>query len=153
MNQWILEHYLAVVRLVSMLPGGDGILRRLRFHHALILWLSRAAMASSGPRIVPVAVSAGVLLIVLWWAWSPRMFPDGDRFRVTFLDVGQGDSAVIELPDDRLFIAEGRPMNDSTGPWRWWVPFLWTGEFMCDDQLLAHIPNSIMLRSGWVVRH
>jgi len=35
------------------------------------------------------------------------MFLDGDYFRVTFLDVGQGDSAVIELPDGQVVLIDG----------------------------------------------
>jgi competence protein ComEC len=47
--------------------------------------------------IVALAADVG------WWAWL-RAAPG--RLRVTFLDVGQGDAAVAELPDGRVLVVD-----------------------------------------------
>jgi competence protein ComEC len=57
-----------------------------------------------------------VALLVLavdvgWWAWE-RSAPG--RLRIAFLDVGQGDAAVVELPDGRVLVVDagGFPASD-----------------------------------------
>ncbi|MBC8413572.1 DNA internalization-related competence protein ComEC/Rec2, partial [bacterium] len=48
----------------------------------------------------------------------------GDELRVTFLDIGQGDSAVVELPDGRVALIDGGSKKPDMGrmvvaPWLW----------------------------------
>ncbi|HWP65163.1 MAG TPA: ComEC/Rec2 family competence protein [Candidatus Limnocylindria bacterium] len=57
-------------------------------------WRARAAAGM----VLLLAVDAG------WWAWE-RHAPG--RLRVAFLDVGQGDAAVVELPDGRVVVVDG----------------------------------------------
>jgi competence protein ComEC len=68
------------------------------------------------------ALVATAVVMTLW----PLLPADG-RLRVTFLDVGQGDSVVIELPDGRTILVDtgpgGRRRLD-TGE-RVVAPFLW----------------------------
>jgi competence protein ComEC len=91
---------------------------------------SRAAWGS-GPPGVRTGAAAGALgaalvaiavVITLW----PLLPADG-RLRVTFLDVGQGDSIVIELPDGRTILVDtgpgGRRRLDAGE--RVIAPFLW----------------------------
>ena len=40
------------------------------------------------------------------WAWQARVRATDDALRVTFLDVGQGDAAVIELPDGAVWLVD-----------------------------------------------
>ena len=156
LNQWILEHYVAVVRLVSMLPGGEwhvaapSAFTMLLFYGCLVLLWRRVGHAS-----FRLAAGAGVLLIVLWWAWSPRMFPDGDRFRVTFLDVGQGDSAVIELPDGQVVLIDGGATYERFDMGRAVVgPFLWNRGIHAIDQVIGTHPQLDHVGGlAWVVRH
>jgi competence protein ComEC len=108
LNQWLLEHFVAAVRVVSMLPGVEwhvaapSALTMVMFYSCLaLLWWQVRGTAFRW------AAGAGVLILLLWWTWSPRMFLDGDHFRVTFLDVGQGDSAVVELPDGQVVLIDG----------------------------------------------
>jgi competence protein ComEC len=156
LNQWLLEHFVAAVRLVSMLPGGEwhvaapSALTMLLFYGCLVLVWQRV-----GSVAVRLAAGAGVLLVLLWWAWSPRMFLDGDHFRVTFLDVGQGDSAVVELPDGQVVLIDGGATYERFDMGRGVVaPFLWNRGIRTIDQVIGTHPQLDHVGGlAWVVRH
>ncbi len=155
-NQWLLEHFVAAIRLVAMIPGGawyvaaPSVFSMLFFYSCLMLLWQRA-----GSQAFRYAVGAGVVLVVLWWAWSPRMFPDGDHFRVTFLDVGQGDSAVLELPDGQVVLIDGGATYDRFDMGRAVVaPFLWNRGIHAIDQVIGTHPQLDHVGGlAWVVRH
>ena len=156
LNQWLLEHFVAAVRLVSMLPGGEwhvaapSALTMLLFYGCLVLLWQRVGSAA-----FRLAAGAGVLLVLLWWAWSPRMFPDGDHFRVTFLDVGQGDSAVVELPDGQVVLIDGGATYERFDMGRGVVaPFLWNRGIHAIDEVIGTHPQLDHVGGlAWVVRH
>jgi competence protein ComEC len=155
-NQWLLEHFVAAVRLVSTLPGGEwhvaapSIPTMILFYGALLLlWVK------VGSWVFRLVAGAGVLLLLLWWAWSPRMFLDGDHFRVTFLDVGQGDSAVVELPDGQVVLIDGGATYERFDMGRSVVaPFLWNRGIRTIDQVIGTHPQLDHVGGlAWVVRH
>ena len=156
LNQWLLEHFVAAVRLMSMLPGGEwhvaapSALAMLLFYGCLGLIWQRV-----GSQAFRLAAGVGVLLILLWWAWSPRMFLDGDHFRVTFLDVGQGDSAVVELPDGQVVLIDGGATYERFDMGRGVVaPFLWNRGIHTIDQVIGTHPQLDHVGGlAWVVRH
>ena len=156
LNQWLLEHFVAAIRLVSMLPGGEwhvavpSVLTMLLFYGCLVLLWQRVGSAA-----FRLAAGAGVLLVLLWWAWSPRMFLDGDHFRVTFLDVGQGDSAVVELPDGQVVLIDGGATYERFDMGRAVVaPFLWNRGIRTIDQVIGTHPQLDHVGGlAWVVRH
>ncbi|MEP6959080.1 MAG: DNA internalization-related competence protein ComEC/Rec2 [Nitrospirota bacterium] len=156
LNQWFLEHFVAAVRLVSMLPGVEwhvaapSALTMVVFYGCLaLLWRQ---VGSAAFRLV---AGAGVLLLLLWWAWSPRIFLDGDHFRVTFLDVGQGDSAVVELPDGQVVLIDGGATYERFDMGRGVVaPFLWNRGIRIIDQVIGTHPQLDHVGGlAWVVRH
>jgi len=70
-----------------------------------------------------IILSAVVLVATLW----PWVRPADGRLRVTFLDVGQGDAAFLELPDGRRLLVDGGPGGErrfDVGE-RVVAPFLW----------------------------
>ena len=156
LNQWLLEYYMAAIRLVSMLPGGEwhvaapSVLTMLLFYGCLLLLWQQA-----GRPAFRFAAGAGLLLVLLWWAWSPRMFLDGDHFRVTFLDVGQGDSAVVELPDGQVVLIDGGAAYERFDMGRAVVaPFLWNRGIHAIDQVIGTHPQLDHVGGlAWVVRH
>jgi competence protein ComEC len=156
-NQWFLEHFVAAIRLVSMIPGGEwhvaapSILTMLWFYGCLGLIWQRVGGAA-----LRVAAGAGVLLVLLWWVWSPRMFLlERDQFRVTFLDVGQGDSAVVELPDGQVVLIDGGAAYERFDMGRGVVaPFLWNRGIHAIDQVIGTHPQLDHVGGlAWVVRH
>ena len=156
LNQWLLEYFVMAIRFVSMLPGGEwhvaapSVPTMLLFYACLVvIWKHK------GRPVFRFAAGAGALLVLLWWAWSPRVFLDGDRFRVTFLDVGQGDSAVVELPDGQVVLIDGGATYERFDMGRGVVaPFLWNRGIRVIDQVIGTHPQLDHVGGlAWVVRH
>lgn len=106
----------------------------LIFYAFLILWLGRGYL-----RLKPKHFLACLLFIMNVAVWE-RLFEDRDpRIRITFLDVGHGDSAVVEMPGGQVFLVDAGP----GGVWdqgRMTVaPFLWSrGLKRIDGVILTH---------------
>jgi competence protein ComEC len=168
-----------VVTAAGTLPMGGGLEHLLRGMIEGLRWcttLSGAEWHVSAPSLPSVVVfyaalvalgaaavslrvrlvgAALVLCLAGWWMVSPRLGPDGDRWRVTFLDVGQGDSAVIELPDGRTVLIDGGARYERLDMGSAVVaPFLWNRGIRHIDtvvgthQQMDHVSGLI-----WVLRH
>ncbi len=89
-------------------PGGEwyvaapSIPALALFYSGLLVTSLRAI-----PWRVRVASAGLTMMLIGWWLSPPGSRADGDRWRVTFLDVGQGDSAVVELPDGQIVLIDG----------------------------------------------
>ncbi len=105
-----------VARLVASLPGAQiGPRAALA---VVVLgaagWIGfRFSRARLGTRPTTVAIAAsGVLLLGAAVLWELRPAPTWQQpagLRVTFLDVGQGDSVLLETPSVRVLVDEGPP--------------------------------------------
>ena len=72
-------------------------------------------------RPTALAAIASVALTLAVAAWSTRPQPSWEPpagLRVTFLDVGQGDSALLEVPGGAVLVDEGPPEADVVGQLR-----------------------------------
>jgi len=89
------------------------------------------------------------------WVWEAIPFVDGDRWRVTFLDVGQGDSAVIELPDGKVVLIDGGAKYERFDVGRGVVgPFLWNHGIRRLDAVIATHPQLDHVGGlPWILRH
>lgn len=98
-----------------------------------------------------ILVAAAVLS---WWGWSPRSWPDGETLRVTFLDVGQGDACVLELPDGQAVLIDGGSRYDTLDMGRAVVgPYLWERGITRLDHVLATHPQLDHVGGlAWVLR-
>jgi competence protein ComEC len=104
-----------VARVVASLPGAQlGPRAALGVAAATAaLWLGARfgrSRVTSRPRAA--AVVAGLGLVALAGAWSLRTPPHWEQpggLRVTFLDVGQGDAALLETPSARVLVDQGPP--------------------------------------------
>lgn len=94
------------------------------------LLLSRRA----GGRLVLAVALVGLLADAGWWVHE-RCF--SRNLRVTFLDVGQGDAAVVELPGGAVMVidAGGFPGSDFDTGAAVVGPFLWTRKILHVDAL------------------
>ncbi|MBX3302247.1 MAG: DNA internalization-related competence protein ComEC/Rec2, partial [Nitrospira sp.] len=156
----VLEHLfywmVSGLRWCASIPGGEwyvaapSILMMILFYSGVLL---------SGIHGVPrrfQITGAGMMMVLLaWWLVAPGLPGGGDRWRVTFLDVGQGDSAVIELPDGRTVLIDGGTRHKRFDIGRRVVaPFLWNRGIRRVDlvigthQQLDHVGGLI-----WILRH
>jgi len=94
-------------------------------------------------------------MLVLWWAWSPRILGMGDGFRVMFLDVAQGDSAVIELPGGEVVLIDGGASFERFDMGRAIVgPYLWNRGIRTIDHVIATHPQLDHVGGlAWVLQH
>ena len=102
----------------------------------LIVFLSRNLVS----RWKSLSVLTVLTLCFVWWVWLPRHV-GADEVRVTFLDVGQGDATVIELPDQTILVDGGVAYE------RWDIgrmvvaPYLWDQGIRRIDHVIATHPQ------------
>ena len=71
-----------------------------------------------------------------------RSLSDGEILRVTFLDVGQGDASVLELPDGQTVLIDGGAAYDTLDMGRTVVaPYLWDRGIRRLDHVIATHPQ------------
>ena len=115
-----------VARLFASLPGArvgarEGV---LLLAGAVAAWLAaRRARTRLGCSSRSLVVGgAGVLLLAVagWWALRPpaQAWVQPVGLRVTFLDVGQGDSTLLETAGGAVLVDEGPPEADVAGQLR-----------------------------------
>lgn len=137
-------------------PGGEwhvaapSIPTIALFYSGLLIASFRAVS-----RRVRIAGAGLSLVLIGWWLSPPVSQVDGDRWRVTFLDVGQGDSAVIELPDGQTVLIDGGARYERFDMGKNVVaPFLWSrnihhiSHVIGTHQQLDHVGGLI-----WILRH
>jgi competence protein ComEC len=111
LNGWMAAYLAGCARAVAALPGAQITSGRLLVAFtvssgALLLW----------PRLYPPRLARAAVLgataAVAFVGWdrpreAPPPAPDG--LRLTFLDVGQGDSTLIQVPEGSVLVDEGPP--------------------------------------------
>ena len=113
-----------VARLVASLPSAQiGAKTALAFALTLAaIWLVvRHAPPRRGarrPALAMVVGASGVVALGIagWWAVRPApVWHQPAGLRVTFLDVGQGDSVLLETASARVLVDQGPPEADVAG--------------------------------------
>ncbi|HLC16912.1 MAG TPA: ComEC/Rec2 family competence protein, partial [Thermodesulfovibrionia bacterium] len=122
---WVTE-FLASLPLANVHVQGPSMFAVFLYYAGLIVVLKINGLW----RFIPVAV-AGIVYIV-----TP--FVVGSQTSVTFLDVGQGDSAVVRLPDGRVLLVDGGVRQGDSGQSAV-VSYLWdSGIRKIDFMALSH---------------
>jgi competence protein ComEC len=135
-------------------PQGRFGLDRLLFRVAAVYRsLTLGSAAKRGAIIGLVVVSA---LLVDAGYWFARRHLNGD-LRVTYIDVGQGNSALLELPGGHTALIDGGGFSDNNtfdmGA-RVLAPFLWRKKIRTIDTLVLSHPNSDHLNGLiFIARH
>jgi len=94
-------------------------------------------------RWIRATVMASLALVLGLSIW-PWVAPDNGRLRVTFLDVGQGDAILVELPEGQRLLVDGGPGGNQrldVGE-RVLAPFLWNRPTQRLDVVALTHPDS-----------
>ncbi len=131
------------VRLFAAIPfAAFTIVTPTKIELALLYAAMFAAVCLGGRRRPTVlAAVAFLLLIDLGWWWRDRLH--GEELRVTFLSVGQGDSAVVEFPGGAVLVVDGGGLMSPTfdvGE-RILAPYLWSRRISAIDYLAVTHPQ------------
>lgn len=158
LNQAGAEFMSGIAAAFAGIPGAEwhvaspGIAAMAAFY--LMLAGAISPVAEGGIRWRRWACLIGVMLVLGWWGWSPRDAPGEDAVRVTFLDVGQGDACLLELPDGQTVLIDGGARYDTLDMGRAVVgPYLWERGIRRLDHVIATHPQ--LDHAGglaWVVR-
>ena len=154
--QWSMDRFVDGLTYVASVPGGEWHLAAPSLMTMLMFYGCLATICLRfGRWRARWTAHAGLVLLLTWWIWSPRLLLDGDRFRVTFLDVSQGDSAVLELPDGQVVLIDGGATYERFDMGRGVVgPFLWNRGIRTIDHVIATHPQLDHVGGlAWVLRH
>ena len=111
-NGWLAAYLTACARLVAALPGAQVRSGALLAAGAAVLALSVAALRLPRGRTRHPLALAAVALVVLVAGWRlvpPGVPPPPAGLRLTFLDVGQGDAILVQVPGAAVLVDEGPP--------------------------------------------
>lgn len=101
-------------------------------------------LMANGNRAGILALAVIFIMVLDGCYWLNRRFGNED-LRVTIIDVGQGNSALLELPGGACFLIDGGGFSDNTvfdvGE-RIIAPLLWRKKIMTIDTLALSHPNS-----------
>jgi competence protein ComEC len=111
LNGWLAAYIAVCARLVGGLPFaevGSGVaVAILLGTPAVLLVLQRLpTTARRGALAVAVAVAPAVLV---WQLIPARAAPPPTGLRITFLDVGQGDAVLLQVPQGAILVDQGPP--------------------------------------------
>ena len=135
-------------------PDGKYGLNRLFFRVASVPKLLAAGSAAKRGGIIGLVVVLALLVDAGYWV--ARRHLNGD-LRVTYIDVGQGNSALLELPGGHTALIDGGGFSDNNtfdmGA-RVLAPFLWRKKIRTIDTLVLSHPNSDHLNGLiFIARH
>jgi competence protein ComEC len=114
-NGWLAVYLAGCARLIGGLPYAQVSATTAALGVAVIVALGIVATRLRPPRAQRAAVLAvlAVLIVAGWKLSRPdEQLPPPRGLRMTFLDVGQGDSTLIQVPEGAIVVDEGPPEAD-----------------------------------------
>lgn len=143
LNQGLLDFLSATVGWLARVPGAEWHVASPAIPLIALYYVLLVAAARPGDgRLVRQGCVVSLMFVLAWWAWSPRWGQDGETVRVTFLDVGQGDACVIELPDGQTVLIDAGAAYDTLDMGRTVVgPYLWDRGIRRLDHVIATHPQ------------
>jgi competence protein ComEC len=111
LNGWLAAYLAGVARLFGGLPHARlGSWQTIALvAGVLVLAVIRARVPVARGRRAAALVVVLALALVGWRFWPAQPPPPPTGLRITFLDVGQGDAALIQVPEGAILVDEGPP--------------------------------------------
>ena len=106
LDGWLAAYLVLCARAVASVPHAQ-----LSAAPVLLMTAGLAAVVVLGrrSRTLAVAFVAAGLVAIAWRAAPDPVLPPPTGLRVTFLDVGQGDATLIQVPRGSLLVDQGPP--------------------------------------------
>ncbi len=125
-QQEIIDGVTHVVGLLAQVPGARWHVASPSIFSMAGFYLCLMTALLSRKRMFQVLSVSALILCLSWWLWSPRQVFEEETLRVTFLDVGQGDATVLELPGGDTILVDGGAAYERWDMGRMVVgPYLW----------------------------
>ena len=111
-NGWLVAYLAACARLVGSLPFAQvrspAVLGGLVAVAGVVTLLVRGPRSWRGPILLG---AASVTVVVAAWTLWPRgpSVPPPTGLRISFLDVGQGDAILLQVPQGAVLVDQGPP--------------------------------------------
>jgi competence protein ComEC len=143
LNQWVFDLCAQLVVGLSQVPGAEWYVASPSISSIFLFWCMLGGLVLLRHRpIVRWGCLTMLVGILVWWAWSPRTEWAPGTLRVTFLDVGQGDATLLELPDGQTVLIDGGPAYRRLDMGRAVIgPFLWNRGIHRIDHVVATHPQ------------
>jgi competence protein ComEC len=111
LNGWLASYLAGCARLVAALPGAQITSGRMLLALAACVLTALVWSRLYAPRAARFALLATTTAVALVGWERPRDPPPPapDGLRLTFLDVGQGDATLIQVPEGAVLVDEGPP--------------------------------------------
>jgi competence protein ComEC len=145
LGAWGMEWMSAIIQFWSQVPWAffwvitPNLLEMLLFYGLVffIFFLRRWPWAKPGLLCILLIIAADIG----YWTYKTRFNP---HLKVTFLDVGQGNSALIQFPGKQRMLIDGGGFSRSTFDLGRNVvaPFLWRSKMLRVDYLVLTHPQS-----------
>jgi competence protein ComEC len=142
LNEWAVTVFTAVIGWFARWPGAIVHLAAPSPLTVLALYAGMAAVVWG--RHIRAVRWLGAAICMIWTVVTLAGFlrPDG-QLRVSFLDVGQGDAAVVTFPAGRSMVIDGGPQYGTYDTGRAVVaPYLWDHGIRRIDYLVASHPQA-----------
>jgi competence protein ComEC len=128
---------LKVIEIFSQIPYANIHVPNPSFVMIMMYYLSLIYMIKSSGRWLVWRLLPFILVVCIYFI-SPYL--SNNNLRITFLDVGQGDSSVVELPDKKIMLIDGGMYEPDMGR-AVIAPYLWSRGLRSVDYLVLTHPH------------